>query len=111
VPLETRARIAAERLLLLTEAVGEAVLNDRLDEIPGLLASRQSSLDQLATMKLDAAALAVLERVREAERDLESLIGRSQGTLTRELTDMFSGSRQVKAYRQAVPSRHLQRTG
>ncbi len=110
-PLETRARVTAERLLLMTEALSDAVLNDRLDELPGLIASRQSVLDQLSTMTLDAPTIAILERVIVAERDLLSMVQRSQGMATQEMAQLFSGMRQVRAYRNAPAPTSLQRTG
>lgn len=109
--LETRARVAAERLLLLTEAVADAVLNDSLEELPGLLDSRQSILDQLDTMSLDAAAIAILERVTCSERDLITMVQRSKGVATQEMAQLFSGMRQVRAYRNSSIGQGLQRTG
>jgi hypothetical protein len=111
VPLETRARVCAERLLIVTEALADAVLKERYDEVTGLLASRQSMLDEIATMALDSPSLAILERVRESEEDLFAMLGRTQGALSGELTALHSGTRLVRAYRPTGPRAGLQRTG
>lgn len=110
-PLETPARVAAEKLLIITEAMGEAVVNDRFEELSGLLASRQTVLDQLGTMNLDAPAIAVLERVAVSERNLISLIQRTQGEATQDLVKLYSGMKQVRSYRNAAQSNGLLRTG
>jgi hypothetical protein len=110
-PLETRAKVAAERLLLMTEALADAVLNDRTDEFQGLLTSRQAVLDQLGTMSLDAPSMAILASVATAERNLISLIQRTQGAATQDLAKLFSGMRQVRAYRNAPSTSGMQRTG
>lgn len=109
--LETRARSAAEKLLLLTEALSEALMNDRFEEVAGLISSRQDVLDQLGTMKIDAMAGAVLERVAKVEADLVSLMRRTQTDATNELAKHFQGTKQVKAYRGAHDPRRLLRTG
>ncbi len=110
-PLDTRAKIAAERLLLMTEALSDAVLHDRTDELQGLIASRQAVLDQLGTMRIDAPAIAILESVATAERNLISLIQRTQGVATQDMAKLFSGMRQVRAYRNAPSHSGMQRTG
>ncbi len=110
-PLETRAKVAAERLLLMTEALSDAILNDRTDELQGLIDGRQAILDSLGTMKLDAPAVAVLECVATAERNLISLIQRTQGATTQDMAKLFSGMRQVRAYRNGPSHSGMQRTG
>ncbi len=110
-PLDTRARATVERLLLMTEALSDAVLNDRLDELPGLFDSRQGVLDQLGTMEIDSAAIAILKSVAAAERDLIALIQRTQGAATQDMAQLFAGMRQVRAYRNAPSHKGLQRTG
>jgi ribosomal protein S6 len=109
-PLETRAKVAAERLLLLTEAINEAMLNDRVDEIDGLLQSRQAVVDQIGTMDIDAVASAILAKVATAEADLVAMMLRTQGEATKELARQFSGNKSVKAYQGSTPKRLL-RTG
>jgi hypothetical protein len=112
VPLETRARFAAERLLVLTEALADAIVSDRADEVPALMASRQSVLDQLATMDIDAAARAVLERVWKSDAELTALTRRAQGQFVAELATLVTGTRSVQAYRSGDFRRPtLQRTG
>ncbi len=108
---ETRAKLTAERLLLLTESLGEALVAERYDEVPGLIASRQSALDQLGTMKIDAMARAILERVTKVESDLVTLMRRTQSEDMNELARHFQGAQQVKAYRNPHDPRRLLRTG
>lgn len=110
-PLDTPARIAAERLFILTEAVSDAVVNGRMDEVPALLASRQTELDRLGALEVDSLARAMLERVAASERDLISMLNRSKTDLSTELAQLFSGMRQVRAYRTQSQGNTLQRAG
>ena len=110
-PLETPAKNAAERLLLLTETLNEAVLNERLEEIDGILASRQAVIDQIETLNIDSIAAAILAKVGEAEEDLIALMVRTQGEATTELVRLFSGSQQTKAYKRPPTRGRLLRTG
>jgi hypothetical protein len=66
-PLETHASVTAQRLLLLTLSLEEALKSQDLEEVESLLADRQSTLNTLSTQVLDAAAMAILEKVQEAE--------------------------------------------
>lgn len=97
VPLETSAKASAERLLLLTEAMIDAVARDRPDELNGLLDSRQKVIDQLATMDIDSVAAAVLELATKAERRLLAEMRRSQAAVTRSLIETYARERKVRA--------------
>ena len=108
--LETSAKAAAERLLLLTEALIDAVAADRPDELNGLLQSRQQVIEQLATMDIDPAAAGVMELATKAERRLMAEMHRSQAAVTSELIGTYTGQRNVRAYRGAATSA-FQRTG
>lgn len=110
-PLETRARVAAERLLLMTESLIDAVVNERTDELPGMIDARKREVGHLSTMDLDAPTLAILKRVQAAEEELISLMVRTQGSTLTDLAGLFSGNKQVKAYRPSSQSRSMQRTG
>ena len=110
-PLDTPARNAAERLLILTEALSEAVLNDRFEELAELIRARQVVLDQLGSMKIDATAIAVLEHVVVSERDLISLVQRSSGEAVQQMAALFAGMKQVRAYRSPTAPKGLLRTG
>ena len=109
-PPETSAKASAERLLLLTEALIEAVTADRPDELNGLLDSRQTVIEQLATMDVDSAAAAVLKLATKAERRLLAEMRRSQAAVTNSLIESYARRRNVRAYRGAGTSA-FQRTG
>ncbi|HXH59826.1 MAG TPA: hypothetical protein VNI20_00555 [Fimbriimonadaceae bacterium] len=108
-PLESKARIAAERLLILTEALSDAVLNERYEDIRSLLESRQNAIDQMTTLTIDAPAQAVLQQVKKAEADLTALMVRSRESATQELVQLFSGARQIRAYTRQKRSQGLLR--
>lgn len=110
-PLDTPAKRTAERILLLTESLRDAVKNDNSDEFGGLFNSRQEAIDQLATMEIDSAARALLERVTESENGLMSQLHKTQAGATRELIQMFAGSRNVQAYKSSPDAAVFQRTG
>jgi len=78
VPTKTSAKACAERLLLLTETLIDAVAADSPDELNGLFQTRQEVIEQLATMDLDPGAEAVLELATKAERRLLTEMHRSQ---------------------------------
>jgi hypothetical protein len=111
VPLDTRAKTTAERLLILTESLADSILSDRVEETSELIVARQATLDQLGTMELDAAAMAILERVVVSERDLISLVQRTQGVATQDMVQLYAGMKQVRAYQRPQPSPGLSRTG
>lgn len=96
---ESKSRLVAERLLLLTEALFDAVANDRLDEIGGILHSRQSAISELSMLPLDSLSIALLEKVQESEEAVLSVMERTSAATSHELVTMFSSSRQVRAYR------------
>lgn len=110
-PLETRAKLAAEKLLLLTESLNDAVLNARSEEIDGILTSRQLVLDQLGTMDIDSAAAALLSRVQDSELDLITLLRRSQSETTAELASLLSGSQKARVYKSPPKQGRLLQTG
>ena len=103
-PIETSAKASAERLLLLTETLIDAVAADRPDELNGLLQSRQEVIEQLATMVVDAGAAAVLELATKAERRLLTEMHRSQAAVTGALIETYAGERNVRAYRSGTTS-------
>ena len=108
--LETSAKASAERLLLLTEALIDALAGDRPDELNGLLDSRQKVIGQLATMDIDSAAAAVLKLATKAERRLLAEMRRSQAAVTSSLIETYAGERNVRAFRGAGTSA-FRRTG
>ena len=110
-PLETRAKVTAERLLLMTEALIDAVVNERTEELQGMIDARRREVGHLSTMDLDAPTLAILRRVQVAEEELISLMVRTQGSTLTDLANLFSGSKQVKAYKTTSQPRSMQRTG
>lgn len=101
-PPETRASHIAEKLLLLTEALFDAVANDRLDEMSGILQSRQSVLNELEQIQLDVPAFAVLQRVAESEEAVLAVMERTSASTTQEMVLMFSGAKNLRAY--SLPS-------
>ena len=107
---ETTAKATAERLHLLTNALIAAVVGDRPEEMDGLLNSRQTVIDQLATMDADPAAAAVMKLVAKSERKLMTEMQRSQASVKGALIGTFSGQRNVRAYRVSSTS-VFQRTG
>jgi hypothetical protein len=110
-PLETRAKVTAERLLLMTEALIDAVVNERTEDLQGMIDARRREVAHLSTMDLDAPCLAILRRVQQAEEELLSLMLRTQGSTLTDLANLFSGSKQVKAYKPPSHRRSMQRTG
>lgn len=109
--LDTHAKRTAEKVLLLTEALRQALVNDRADEFSGLFKSRQDAIDQLETMDIDSGARALLERATESEAELMKQLQRTQASATRELIHMFAGTRNVKAYKNKSEPVGLQLTG
>ena len=95
---ESRARSVAERLLLLTEALFDAVANDRLDEIGGILQSRQAVITELNALQLDSLAFAVLAKVSESEQAVFAVMERTSAAATQEMVQMFSSAKSVRAY-------------
>ena len=109
--LDTPAKRTAERLLLLTESLRDALAHDRTEEFGGLFKSRQETIDQLGTMDVDSSARAMLERAKTSDAELMKQLQRTQATATRELIQMFAGSRNVQAYRSKSELASFQRTG
>ena len=110
-PLNTRAKSHAERLLLLTEELSTSVLNGRLDEVGGILASRQALLDQLETKDIDAAAAALLAKTADSERNLLSLLQKTQSEATAQLAALFTDNQKVRGYTPTAKQGRLLQTG
>lgn len=95
---ESKPRLIAERLLLLTEALFDAAANDRLDEVGGILQSRQVAINELDRLELDSFALAVLEKVRESEVNALAVMERTSAATANELVHMFKSTKKIRAY-------------
>lgn len=109
-PLEQSCKASVDRLLLLTEALIDAVACDRTDELTGLLQSRQAVIEQLGAKEIDPAGAAILELVTKSEKRLMAEMKRSQAAVTSSLIGTYSRERNVRAYRGAATSA-FQRTG
>ena len=97
--------------MILTESLADSILNDRAEETSELIIARQATLDQLGTMTLDAGAMAILKRVIASERDLISLVQRTQGVAMQDMVQLYAGMKQVRAYKRPQSSSGLMRTG
>jgi hypothetical protein len=95
----------------LTEELSVCVLDGRLEEVGGILASRQALLDQLETMDIDAAAAALLAKTAESERHLLALLQRTQGEATAQLAALFKDNQKVRGYAPTAKQGRLLQTG
>ena len=102
--LETTVRKVAERILLLTMSLQEAVRNGETEQLNELLSSRAEALRDLETMDIDSAASAILERVRSEETVLMKLLQQGQAGLTNELIRSFTDTRSAQVYRRGAGS-------
>ena len=102
--LETTARKVAERILLLTMSLQEAVRDGETEQLSELLSSRAEALRDLEAMDIDSAASAILERVRSEETVLMKLLQQGQAGLTNELIRSFTDTRSAQVYRRGAGS-------
>lgn len=100
---EPNAQKLAEKLLLLTHLISSAVDEGQTGEVEALFAERQSVLDQLAGMPLDASSEALMELVTRAEKGLRQKIEDEMADSVRHMQALFHERRGIKAYgRQAA---------
>ncbi|MFW5697709.1 MAG: hypothetical protein ACOCX1_04030 [Fimbriimonadaceae bacterium] len=97
-PLETRASVTAQRLLLLTLSLEEALKSENLEEVESLLADRQNTLYTLSTQMLDSAAMAILEKVQEAEFRVNEKMLAFKGELGEGASQGFRRRQQLRKY-------------
>lgn len=110
--LETTARKVAERILLLTMSLQEAVRNGETEQLTGLLNSRAEALRDLETMDIDSGAAAILQKVRSEEAELMKELKRGQAGLTNELIRSFTDTKSAQVYRRDAGSGYaLDQTG
>ena len=102
--LETTVRKVAERILLLTMSLQDAVRNGETEQLNELLNSRADALRDLEAMDIDSGAEAILEKVRSEETVLMKLLQQGQAGLTNDLIRSFTDTKSARVYRQGAGS-------
>ena len=93
----------AQRLLLTTLALEDALGRENRQEIDCLIVQRQKLLDHLETLTLDADAVAVLHTVAAVEKRLMTKLQESRAAVAEQLRTRQQVKRAVKAYGANAP--------
>ena len=89
----------AQRLLLTTLALEDALGRESRHEIDCLVAQRQKLLDKLESLTLDSAAVAVLETVAAVEKRMLAKLEEARAAVADQLRNRQQVKRAVKAYK------------
>lgn len=99
--MPANAHDLAQRYLLLTQNLIEAVKTETSGTLNALFDARDETLDQLDTVTLDDAARSVLREALEKELELQAALGGEMTELRGVLTARFQEKRGVHGYRSA----------
>lgn len=105
-PPESRSGRVAQRLLVQTLALTEAVRSADQDELLSLLQERERTLSELETIGLEEDALEILQQVRSAEEFAADLLRSERGLALDGLLLGQEWRRASAAYRKPTARRH-----
>ncbi|MBV6458593.1 MAG: hypothetical protein HONBIEJF_01725 [Fimbriimonadaceae bacterium] len=104
-PPKSADLVLAERLLLVTLCIRNAVNQGQWEDLPAYFSERQGLMNQVELLELGEEARACLERIQDESRLIFAEIRRERASILNELRACDAGARTRSAYRTGPPHR------